>query len=528
MHLEYKRQKQKVQLMVKEAITISERKITHEIRTSKNKSKTLWENIDKLRKKERASGDETQLYDENKKPLDKDKEKEQLINYWTSIYQQHRNEIGLEWGPEKQRSYRQELESTQNRDFPASIAEHMDMAFYIEPKIEPMEKPEVTDGEVQLYVKSMKNQTAPGPDGLKNELYKSLAQTKVGLNTLTVCMRSELNDCEKPSTWNTSITKMIPKVAKPTAKQLRPIALTDSSYKLFMHMIREKTEEHLKTNKELMEIQAGFTSGGRVEDNLFLLNYCVAETFAKKKTLFVTAIDYAKAFDSVKRSRLIEVMKKYKIHPDIINSVTAVYTEDNTRIKLNEDTDEVIKITSGIRQGCTGSTTLFKLLTYEIAKNLIETRMGYRDRQIYLPILLFADDGLMLSQSAKETEDMLKVLIKASGQCGLKINKEKSVIIVYNQKEDSDEMQEIEGIPVKEETKYLGVKITDKKDLFKEQRKQALEKAQRMANMTFGVINKSCNKLLIGKTFWKNLALPSILYGMNVITLSETEIKNYR
>ena len=295
-----------------------------------------------------------------------------------------------------------------------------------------------------------------------------------------------------------------------------------------MRMIREKTEEHLKTNKELMEIQAGFTSGGRVEDNLFLLNYCVAETFAKKKTLFVTGIDYAKAFDSVKRSRLVEVMKKYKIHPDIINSVTAVYREDNTRIKLNEDTDEVIKITSGIRQGCTGSTTLFKLLTYEIAKNLIETRMGYRDRQIYLPILLFADDGLMLSQSAKETEDMLKVLIKASGQCGLKINKEKSVIIVYNQKEDSDEMQEIEGIPVKEETKYLGVKITDKKDLFKEQRKQALEKAQRMANMTFGVINKSCNKLLIGKTFWKNLALPSILYGMNVITLSETEIKNYR
>ena len=44
--------------------------------------------------------------------------------------------------------------------------------------------------------------------------------------------------------------------------------------------------------------------------------------------------------------------------------------------------------------------------------------------------------------------------------------------------------------------------------------------------MSLAVICKSCNKLLIGKTFWKSVVLPSILYGANVITLTDTEIKS--
>ena len=44
--------------------------------------------------------------------------------------------------------------------------------------------------------------------------------------------------------------------------------------------------------------------------------------------------------------------------------------------------------------------------------------------------------------------------------------------------------------------------------------------------MTYAIIEKSCNKLLIGKTYWKSVALPSILYGINVINLSEDDIKS--
>ena len=57
------------------------------------------------------------------------------------------------------------------------------------------------------------------------------------------------------------------------------------------------------------------------------------------------------------------------------------------------------------------------------------------------------------------------------------------------------------------------------------QRSTMIEKAQKMANMTYSVIAKSCNKWLIGKTFWKGLVLPSVLYGTNVILLTENETR---
>ena len=50
----------------------------------------------------------------------------------------------------------------------------------------------------------------------------------------------------------------------------------------------------------------------------------------------------------------------------------------------------MIKVTSGIRQGCTGSTVLFKIVTsYIIMQELTATRLGFRNRKLFLPLLFF-------------------------------------------------------------------------------------------------------------------------------------------
>ena len=103
-----------------------------------------------------------------------------------------------------------------------------------------------------------------------------------------------------------------------------------------------------------------------------------------------------------------------------------------------------------------------RALTHRIVKEMMSTGMRFKNPQIYLPLLLFADDGLMPSQSPRETESMLQVLIKASERCGLKINKEKGVIMIYNY-EEIGVIKQTEGIPVEEETKNLGEKSQTKR-----------------------------------------------------------------
>ena len=86
--------------------------------------------------------------------------------------------------------------------------------------------------------------------------------------------------------------------------------------------------------------------------------------------------------------------------------------------------------------------------------------------------------------------------------CGLEINKTKSSCIIYNEK---NKPESIRGITVTEKMKYLGVIINDKVECFKEHKTDKITLCKKMANMTYSVTARACNKLLIGKTFWKSV-----------------------
>jgi len=45
-------------------------------------------------------------------------------------------------------------------------------------------------------------------------------------------------------------------------------------------------------------------------------------------------------------------------------------------------------------------------------------------------------------------------------------------------------------------------------------------------NTTYSVIHRSSNKLLLGKTFWKFVVLPSVLYASAVTLWTKEELDN--
>lgn len=83
--------------------------------------------------------------------------------------------------------------------------------------------------------------------------------------------------------------------------------------------------------------------------------------------------------------------------------------------------------------------------------------------------------------------------------------------------------ESVEGIVVTNEIKYLGLTITEDKNMLKLQNKM-IQKAHNLANMTYSIIAKRCHKITIAKAYWKTVCLPSVLYGANVINFTENEI----
>ena len=70
-----------------------------------------------------------------------------------------------------------------------------------------------------------------------------------------------------PENWKSSITKLVPKMKKPTIKDHRPIALTNCSYKTCMGILKTKIE-HLKNSDLDNNHQFGFTQQRRTTDSV--------------------------------------------------------------------------------------------------------------------------------------------------------------------------------------------------------------------------------------------------------------------
>ena len=100
---------------------------------------------------------------------------------------------------------------------------------------------------------------------------------------------------------------------------------------------------------------------------------------------------------------------------------------------------------------------------------------------------------------------MIQMVIEVAGECGLNINKVKSNVLLYNH--DGIRLEEVGGIRVSNTIRYFCADVGDSRMCFCEYRKGKIQLPERMANLTFSVISKSCDKLLIDKTYWKRCTI---------------------
>ena len=63
---------------------------------------------------------------------------------------------------------------------------------------------------------------------------------------------------------------------------------------------------------------------------------------------------------------------------------------------------------------------------------ILDSGIGYREEEFYVPALFYADDGLLLARSCAEAESMIGVVVGVARRCGLSINKGKSSVMLYN------------------------------------------------------------------------------------------------
>ena len=94
-------------------------------------------------------------------------------------------------------------ENIYNTRFPVELREHIDMVAPIRGtnRIRPMNEIDLNEEKITKCLKNFKEKKAAGPDRLKSELYKILANNKKSKKILTKCMKKEIKSKRKPENW---------------------------------------------------------------------------------------------------------------------------------------------------------------------------------------------------------------------------------------------------------------------------------------------------------------------------------------
>ena len=100
---------------------------------------------------------------------------------------------------------------------------------------------------------------------------------------------------------------------------------------------------------EISEVQYEFMPDRCTRNAIFVLRRLLERMIEKQKDVYVCFIDYSKAFVTVKREPLIELLQSLDIDPQDVNLLANLYCNQQAAVRHNGEITESISIKQGVR-----------------------------------------------------------------------------------------------------------------------------------------------------------------------------------
>ena len=384
----------------------------------------------------------------------------------------------------------------------------------------------ISTDEVKKCVKRQKNGKAVGPDEIPYEMYKNGGEAVI--ERMTEVFNRVWREEKVPKKWNESRVTLLHKGGHKSKKELknyRPIALTNTVGKIFSAVLNERLCEWIERTRVLGEEQNGFRIGRRAKDNIFVVNEMMERKKSKGGKLYLEFLDIEKAYDRVNREMVCKVLEKVGLSRKIVNIVRSMYENTRAKYRLGNIETEWVRSERGVRQGCILSPTLFSLYTEELAVRMRRMNAGVKVGTDRICLLLYADDVVVMSECADELQSLLDVVAQYGRDFGVRFSREKSKVMIVNRSQNEEDNTWRLGENELEQTreyKYLGVCMSvDGCERMKHEKISQLN--QWVGRMGSAARMRAC-KYDVLREVWKSVAVPSVMYGMNVVTWKEGEI----
>ncbi|GFT18739.1 retrovirus-related Pol polyprotein from type-1 retrotransposable element R2 [Trichonephila clavipes] len=223
-----------------------------------------------------------------------------------------------------------------------------------------------------------------------------------------------------PPSWKKSSTILIHKDGEvDSVSNWRPIALSNTLYKLFTKCLARKLAEWCESHSVLSPTQKGFTPYDGVLEHNFLLAQHLEQAKCSKSDSLLAWLDVSNAFGSVPHEAILHALRAEGVDEEFLQLVTNIYVGASSAILTEEGPSDPLPILRGVKQGCPLSGILFNV----VLNNTIKTVQGNTNEE--KRILAFADDIVLLSHSTDQLQDLLNQTEQSLRRVALSLNPSK-------------------------------------------------------------------------------------------------------
>lgn len=314
--------------------------------------------------------------------------------------------------------------------------------------------------ELLHVLQKSKNNKAPGKDRISYEFYKNAPECF--LEEVMILLNRIFLTGDVPDSFRSSIIIPLFKKGDPNdCVNYRGLSLLDTLYKMFTGLILNRINGWIETNDILCEYQSGFRAGYSTIDSIFNLTSIIHLNRKKKNNTYAFFVDFSCAFDLIPRNSLFFKLASFGLSSKIIETLQSLYRNTTCQVWDGFSLSDSFEVYAGVKQGCLLSPTLFSLYLNDLHSHLPG---GVSIADTVVKVLLYADDLVVLSESPTELQFMINSLFNYCSLWGLKINLNKSKIVVFRAgsriSNSLNWKYGTEHIQIVNDYKYLGVNLT--------------------------------------------------------------------
>jgi len=299
--------------------------------------------------------------------------------------------------------------------------------------------------EVEKCINRIKMGKAAGKDDLLPEFFRYGGKAVV--KKVTEIIQSIWASEKVPAEWKDAV--LIPVYKKGGRRQCdnyRGISLIAIAGKVFAVLLMLRILS--VANKKLLEAQSGFRPERGTPDEIFVIRQLLERCRDYKVPLSLCFVDISKAYDSVDRPSLIQVLPHYDVPCKVARLVEALYDDTKCQVRVGGQLSEAFEVKTGVRQGCPLSSLLFNIfIDYVVCQAFQDDRSGvlikYRfdpkdrfdswiskpDGEARISLAMYADDMALMDSSDRRLDSSVTKLNDAMVKWGLTMSVKKTKIM---------------------------------------------------------------------------------------------------